>query len=136
MKVSNKEVESINKYFKLFFDKFDFKLDSFSSVNVLYSNKTYDLTFLFSVRYIVDFEGIKLTNKETGNTFLLRHLIEKHFNKPYNVILEEFTGKSGNRIRTNLEAYSIIVEEHLNYIFKKSNYSWEEDLKKGLARGQ
>ena len=133
MKVSNKEVESINKYFKQFFDKFDFNLESFSSVNVLYSNKSYDLIFLFNIRYIVDFEGIKYTNKKTGNTFLLRHLIEKHFEMPYNVVLEEFTGKSGNRIRTNLEAYSIIMEKHLNYVFKKSDYSWEEDLKKDLS---
>ena len=133
MKVSSKEVEFINNYFKSFFNKFDFKLDSFSSANVLYSNQTYELVFLFNIRYVVDFECIKLTNKKTGNTFLLRHLIEKHFDKSYNLILEEFTGKSGNRIRTNLEAYSIIMEEHLDHIFKESDYSWEENLKKKLS---
>lgn len=132
---NQEEIDYIKKYFDPFFQENGFSL-TLSTINeITFENHCSKIIFSYDIKYQSTFEEAFFGKKDGSAKYPISHLIE-FLNKDiqFEKLLQSYTGTAGNLKMTDIRAYSLIIPKYLSQVIRECDFSWEEELKKYMAK--
>jgi len=132
---NEKELPQIDKYFGKFLLENHLTLAQNEVGEIIYENECLKFCFIYNIQYSPVFESIYIANKANGEKYFVGNLVEFfHRTINFNDLLTSYTGEIHSLKMTDLDAYSRIIPQYLENVFKNCDFSWEKEYQEYLKQ--